>query len=1222
MATVLGLAMKISADASGVQKALTPVQRAFQQLDAEAAKVTDVFKQFEGASAGAGAAQQKFATDLAFLNSALRTGQVDAKQYAEEFAILEKEAKATADAFAEGARLTEANRTAEEKRVSTLQRLDELLQLGAINQETFNRASAEASGANAAAAEAAQAAAATQADADRQRAADATRAASIIEANMTREERAQREFQQSTAELNRLRAAGLLTENDYAAALRRVSGDYSRATLAADRYGQAASNAGRGGTLQFNELSGILSALPGPIGNVAGRLSGLSSASEGLSRIFSGGLTQGLSGIGTTLAGLVNPFTVAIAGFTGVATAAVSVVSGLSQLEAETERLTNAAEKMGVSFGFIQTLEQAAKMAGIEFGSVNSAMTKLLKTLAGADEESKQATAALGRLGVSLADLDGMDSEQQIRLIGERLQGIEDPAKRAAAATAIFGKSGAELLPFFNNLGIAEQTLTRFNAKLSDIDATRVLALGDSFDGVQASLTGLGRELLTPFIGISQSIADGLAPAIATFGRNIGAILDILSPLTSALGLVINNVLQLGSVFGNVIGTALEPFAAQGRTISSVIDAMSQVITRVFGAVNDAVISFREFFQFERIAASFRDTLAQIGEVVDRIATIAQVAFGKFVGVVSEAFGSTVEYVTSTVDSFLQFVGLGDSLTAIGSTISSVFGSISSVFSTIADAIGGTVGRLLTMAENFLGIERSAEQASAGIDKTAESVKTLTKDEQKAFDELTKAIEAGDKALDTAINKAGEFGQAGFDAAYEFQQALQDLQEQANEGELNAEQYARGVANATAEYENQIDAIRQVTEETKKAADEAAKKAEADKKRIEELLNPNDAASKVQSDIAFAIEQQAAAEKELAAARSAGDAESANAAAARLAQLDGLRTKLEEQAQAIDQGFADGFSKAFEKTAESVSGLVDKAAQFGNAGAEAAMRLQEGIAAAQEQARDGIISQEVYDREVASQRRVFEERIAGIEEARKREQEAAKEVFDQQVAANERVNQFIGQQAQAEIAAAEEAAARREQAAFNIEAIEQRIALERQSLEAAREQNDTNAARAAVQRIDALREALTVEQQIADGRAAELQKQQDLIASQQQFQQQQLAQAQEYNQQQQKAQEAYAQQQAKVFEEQQKAAAAEAARQEERLAKLNTLGAQTIKTQDVRTVEGANLVLQLAANAQDPALIQQRLQTKLLERINSGIAQAAGNYFNQPVAIVGAGRLN
>ena len=47
-------------------------------------------------------------------------------------------------------------------------------------------------------------------------------------------------------------------------------------------------------------------------------------------------------------------------------------------------------------------------------------------------------------------------------------------------------------------------------------------------------------------------------------------------------------------------------------------------------------------------------------------------------------------------------------------------------------------------------------------------------------------------------------------------------------------------------------------------------------------------------------------------------------------------------------------------------------------------------------------------------------------------------------------------------------------------------------------------------------------------------------------------------------------------------------------------------------------MLDLAANAQDPALIQQRLQTKLLQQIALGIGQAASNYFNQPVAIVGA----
>jgi hypothetical protein len=68
---------------------------------------------------------------------------------------------------------------------------------------------------------------------------------------------------------------------------------------------------------------------------------------------------------------------------------------------------------------------------------------------------------------------------------------------------------------------------------------------------------------------------------------------------------------------------------------------------------------------------------------------------------------------------------------------------------------------------------------------------------------------------------------------------------------------------------------------------------------------------------------------------------------------------------------------------------------------------------------------------------------------------------------------------------------------------------------------------------------------------------------------------------------------------------------------LNTLGSQTIKSQDVRTTEGASLVLQTIAGGQDPALIQQRLQTKYLEAIALGIAQASSNYFNSPVAIVG-----
>jgi prolyl oligopeptidase PreP (S9A serine peptidase family) len=148
------------------------------------------------------------------------------------------------------------------------------------------------------------------------------------------------------------------------------------------------------------------------------------------------------------------------------------------------------------------------------------------------------------------------------------------------------------------------------------------------------------------------------------------------------------------------------------------------------------------------------------------------------------------------------------------------------------------------------------------------------------------------------------------------------------------------------------------------------------------------------------------------------------------------------------------------------------------------------------------------------------------------------------------------------------------------------------------------------------------EQDEKDAVARQNQQNADLLKAQDEYRKQQQTALQAYQQQQQQAQQAYAQEQARIFEEQRKAAEAEAKRQEERLRKLNTLGQQSISVADVRSVEGANLVLQTAAQAQDPALIQARLQTKLLEKMAIGIAQAASNYFNQPVAIVGAARLN
>ncbi|NBW17004.1 MAG: hypothetical protein EBR82_54415, partial [Caulobacteraceae bacterium] len=756
MATILGLAMKISADATGVQKSLTPVERALNSLDQQAKTITSSFDRFAGSSSAAAAAQAKAAGDLERLTQQLQTGAITAPEYARAFEELGNAVDAEVASFERAARTIEANLSPLQRYDAEVKVLAQDLEAGRIDQETFDRAVAKA------------------------------------------------------------------------------TATFTKAESAAQGYGNALEGAGKG-NLKFNELSGILSALPGPLGNVAGRLSGLSSAGEGLARVFSGGLSGGLSAIGTSVAGLVNPFTLAAAGVAAFGAAATAVVRGLTTLEDRVEKLGNTANKLGVSFRFIQELDDAAKRSGTSIDAVSGAFGRLQKSVLGVDEESKAAQKALEGIGLTADQLQSLKPEEQYSLIAKSISAIEDPAKRTATAINLFGRSGADLLPFFNNIEKARIDIQRFNGALSDVDRTRIDGLGDAFDAVAVSIQGFGQELLTPFIGITRSISEGLAPAIATFGRNVGAVLDVFSPLTSAIGLSINLFLQFGSTVGNIVGTVLEPFAAAGRTVSEAFDLISQAATSVFG----------------------------------RVSTIVTTAIGKLGEVIGSTLGNAITFVTDTVSAFTEFVGLSGVIETIGTVIGRVFGSVSSVFSTIANAIGGTVGRLLTMAENFLGIERSAQDASAGVDKVTESTRQLTEEEKKSYAEVQKAVASSGQALDNAIAKAGEFGQAGFNAALEFQNALADLKEQADNNELNAEQYSRGVALATAEFDKQVETLKRVQEETRKAAEEAQRLVDVDRQASDALLEQARIAREFGGDNtrAKAAEDALAVEREIARVR-------------------------------------------------------------------------------------------------------------------------------------------------------------------------------------------------------------------------------------------------------------------------------------------------------------------------------------------------------------------
>jgi hypothetical protein len=808
MANVLSLALRVTADASGLK--LDPVQRALVGLGDQADKLTSQFAKFTGGSEAAATAQARFEKESQDLINTLRDGGPGAAtQFAAGFERLTEAVNKEAAAFERAARITEANLLPLERFDRTQAELNEQLNAGRISLDTYSRATENAA------------------------------------KGLTDAERAARGLAVQQKEID---------------------------------------TAATSTTLKFNELSGVFSVLPGPLGNIAGRISGISSASEGLSRVFAGGLQAGLRGVAASVTALINPFTLALAGITAFAAGAAAVARGLVSLEDRVERLSRLSTQLGVSFEFVQVLEEAGRRADVSIEQLSGSFARLQNTLAGADEESKKAQTALQRLGVSVQDFGALSEEQRIELIGERLAQIEDPAQRSAAAIALFGRSGVQLLPFFNELGLAATDMERFGRAVNDLDRERLSEFGGSIDALKLSTEGLGTSLLLPFVGLGDGIARGLAEVTAGITAIVDPIGRILEPLFTTLGAVVEGLgVSIGGI-GRVIGAVFEPFAV---VVQAVFDALRPLVDLFLdfqrAIVDGAVAAAELIFSFTPIGA-IAENVGFLGETISRVVTIVVTLFQR-----------AGEFVGGLVSRFSELVAQSPLLQTLGDIISSTFGAVASVFSTIANAVGGVVGRLLTLAENFLGIERSAESAgesagkvSDGIDKAASSTADLVAQQERAAQAAEKQSAEVQKIVDASLEQArieNEFGgdSARFRAAENLlavqgeiarvEEQLRAARDAGDQAAIDALASRLAILDQVAAREDDVaSGARKQREEAERAAQQAAEQAEREAERAAQQAQRQAEQAAAQAERAA---EQARREAEREAERVAREAEKA-----------------------------------------------------------------------------------------------------------------------------------------------------------------------------------------------------------------------------------------------------------------------------------------------------------------------------------------------------------
>lgn len=838
------------------------------------------------------------------------------------------------------------------------------------------------------------------------------------------------------------------------------------------------------------------------------------------------------------------------------------ITSLVSSVNSSLDTLNDFSARTGIGVEALQGYSLAAKLAGVDTEQFGTAVQKLAVNI-GKATPGDQLDKSLKGIGLSVAELRALAPEQQFSAIGEAISQLPTAADRAAAAVEIFGKQGAALAPLFRDGAASIDELRaeaqQLGAIVNETQINNVAAMNDAFDKVSATVQGI----------VGQVIGN-LAPAVTD---------------------VTNQFLEFVKNFNG----------GQGGT--GIANAITDVLLK--GAEQLAKVFDYAVEQFN----GFSGKLASASDVFNTVGNIFSAVGNTFMAIV-ENLRATFNLFELAGNKLME--GLGNFLAGLGSYVSS---DLEIVGRSLADEAKRSAAQnfreMNEAAENYgRYVEAAAQSAfnvfSGDAGGPAEAGKGAASQYIKALqDELAKGnltdvkvvgvIEETQKRLNKYLAEAGDQADKSFTLS---QQKLEAFARISKRDDFNARD-----AKYFLEFMDSLNAKLDTENQKRREATEASMaQREADQKRIEALLKPTEGANKLEEDIAAVYREQARVQEQLATARSANSQADADQAAARLAELDQIQAKLEEIQQASDQGFSDGFGKAFEATAKSLDSIIDKAVQFGNEGAKAAQQLQEGITRAQEQVRAGILSQPAYEAEVANQRRIAEERLGQLDREAKARQAQLDAEFQQKVAANERLNQFLlnldGGRQQAEAAAAEEAFKRRQQAAENLLAIEERIATQRKAIEAAREQNDNKAAKARVAELKALEQLQQQERNIAQGKVEANRQVNNVAQANAAAQQSQLQAFSAAAQRQVQATQAAANDAVSATN----AAFAQAAERQRKIFNdLNTLGSRTVQTADVRTAEGAAIVLGLAANAQDPRLIEQRLANKILRQISTGL---------------------
>lgn len=357
------------------------------------------------------------------------------------------------------------------------------------------------------------------------------------------------------------------------------------------------------------------------------------------------------------------------------ATSAARSLLNYGQAAAETvDQTSKLAARLGFTYSEMAGLALAGDLAGVSLEQIGAAATKADVAFVKAANGSKEATAAFSAIGLSLDQLNGLSASERFDAIAEAISQLPTEAERAAAAVAIFGRAGAELLPLFNQgagaIAAAREEADRFGLSLTNVQGQNVEAMNDAFTRAQAAVQG-----------VIQQVVAYLAPAVE-------AVTTAFSDL-------------IGNVGGANIGQAIGEGILQGaRYLAEIGDFLIQNLSGVFEYLSSVGGQWNVVWEVGD----------RVGQLLFGVAKLFEAAFQGVAALMTNVAGRFLEAAGQIAAAIPGWSQTGDQLLAAGQSLRASSGELASGAAAALEASGQAFGNAI-LGRDELG---QAGQAIAG----------------------------------------------------------------------------------------------------------------------------------------------------------------------------------------------------------------------------------------------------------------------------------------------------------------------------------------------------------------------------------------------------------------------------------------------------------------------------------------------------------------------------